>query len=167
MATSAKRETLREIAGSVTCRCGSSLLAEAVPRWNSRMDSRAPRIQPSVLREDRIAARLARVMYRYRDCHQIERRIIHSKLVGDDAPFIPPIAVMSDEELTASQQSAQRERAAKSAELNFRRTGGSSRNRLAPQEAGARARDLIPAAEALPARRLSATGVCDRTRLGV
>ena len=42
------------------------------------MDSRAPRIQPSALREDRIAARLARVMYRYRNCHQIERLIIHS-----------------------------------------------------------------------------------------
>ena len=68
-----------EIAGSVGCRCGSSLLAEAVPRrWNSRMDSCAPRIQPSVLREGRIAARLARVMYRYRDCHQIERMTIHS-----------------------------------------------------------------------------------------
>ena len=67
-----------EIAGSVACRCGSSLLAEAAPRWNSRMDSRAPRIQPNVSREGRIAARLARVMYRYRDCHQIERMAIHS-----------------------------------------------------------------------------------------
>ena len=42
------------------------------------MYSCAPGIQPSVLREDRIAARLARVMYRYRNCHQIERLIIHS-----------------------------------------------------------------------------------------
>ena len=34
-------------------RCGSSLLAETAPRSNSRMDSCAPRIQPSVSREDR------------------------------------------------------------------------------------------------------------------
>ena len=53
------------------------------------MDSRAPRIQPSVLREDRIAARLARVMYRYRDCHQIERLIIHSD-GGIDIRFRDP-----------------------------------------------------------------------------
>ena len=78
-----------EIAGSVGCRCGSSLLAEAVPRSNSRMDSCAPRIQPSVLREDRIAARLARVMYRFRDCHQIERMIIHSD-GGIDIRFRDP-----------------------------------------------------------------------------
>ena len=73
-----------EIAGSAACRYGSSLLAEAeaVPRWNSRMGSRAPRIQPSVLREGRIAARLARMLYRYRDCHQIERLAIHSDSDG-------------------------------------------------------------------------------------
>ena len=67
-----------EIAGSAACRCGSSLLAKAAPRWNSKMGSRAPRIQPSVLREGRIAARLARVMYRYRDCHRIDWTIDRS-----------------------------------------------------------------------------------------
>ena len=84
-----RRKNRSEIASSAACRCGSSLLAEAVPRWNSRMDSRAPRIQPSVLREDRIAARLARVVYRYRDCHQIERLIIHSD-GGIDIRFRDP-----------------------------------------------------------------------------
>ena len=84
-----------EIAGSVGCRCGSSLLAEAAPRWNSRMGSCAPRIQPSFLREDRIAARLARLMYRCRDCHEIGRlddwpfRIIHSD-GGIDIRFRDP-----------------------------------------------------------------------------
>ena len=78
-----------EIAGSVGCWGGLPLLAEAVPRLNSRMDSCAPRIQPSVLREDRIAARLARVMYRFRDCHQIERMIIHSD-GGIDIRFRDP-----------------------------------------------------------------------------
>ena len=82
-------EKRSEMAGSAACRCGSSLLAEAVPRWNSRTDSRAPRIQPSVIREDRVAARLARVMYRYRDCHQIERMIIHSD-GGIDIRFRDP-----------------------------------------------------------------------------
>ena len=53
----AKKRKRSELAGSVGCRCGSSLLAEAVPRLNSRMDSCAPRIQPSVLWADRIAAR--------------------------------------------------------------------------------------------------------------
>ena len=53
------------------------------------MGSCAPRIQPSVLREGRIAARLARVMYRYRDCHQIERMIIHSD-GGIDIRFRDP-----------------------------------------------------------------------------
>ena len=53
------------------------------------MDSCAPRIQPSVLRADRIAARLARVMYRYRDCHQIERMTIHSD-GGIDIRFRDP-----------------------------------------------------------------------------
>ena len=53
------------------------------------MDSRAPRIRPSVLREDRIAARLARVMYRHRDCHQIERLIMHSN-GGIDIRFRDP-----------------------------------------------------------------------------
>ena len=53
------------------------------------MDSCGPRVQPSVLREDRIAARLARVMYRYRDCHQIERMTIHSD-GGIDIRFRDP-----------------------------------------------------------------------------
>ena len=78
-----------EIAGSATCRCGSPLLAEAAPRWNSRMDSCDPRIQPSDLQEDRIAARLARVVYRYRDCPQIERIIFHSD-GGLDVRFRDP-----------------------------------------------------------------------------
>ena len=78
-----------EIAGSVRCWGGLPLLAEAVPRLNSRMDSCAPRIQPSVLRADRTAARLARVMYRHRDCHQIERMTIHSD-GGIDIRFRDP-----------------------------------------------------------------------------
>ena len=41
------------------------------------MGSRDPRVHLGVLREGRIAERLARVVYRYRDCHQIERLIIH------------------------------------------------------------------------------------------
>ena len=56
---------------------------------NSRMDSRDPRVHLSVLREDRIAVRLARVMNRYRDCHQIERLIIHSD-GGIDVQFREP-----------------------------------------------------------------------------